>query len=184
MLAYWTYTGIKIFSLKTDFRLFSNSQDHSWDQCKSEGKIFMVVRGLGVWKGLREWVEPLNLRKCLSFRGLCLRSPIFYNISKTKTQNSCLTKNLTASRGLWPLAPHLASPQTPGPCCARASHARYQSREHPRTFQSFFKICILIPDIASSCQCGNPAFCSKLLRLRRPGTQVKASVSWRQKNSR
>ena len=31
---------MKIFRLLSDFRFFCNSQDHSWDQCKSAKKIF------------------------------------------------------------------------------------------------------------------------------------------------
>ena len=33
---------------KSDFRLFSNSQDHSWDQCISEENFFFEREGVGV----------------------------------------------------------------------------------------------------------------------------------------
>ncbi len=86
-----TVSGIKSFSLKTDFRLFSNSQDHSWDQCKSEEKIFMGERSEGAWEnGLSHSI----FKKCFSFQGLCPRTPIFYNIS-------CLTQWGSG----WPLQP-------------------------------------------------------------------------------
>ena len=43
------HAWIKIFRLKSDFRLFSNSQYHSRDRCKSEEKIFWGGGGRGIW---------------------------------------------------------------------------------------------------------------------------------------
>ncbi len=43
------FPGIKILIVFSDFRVFPNFQDHSWDQCKFEEKLFM---GVGVWTNL------------------------------------------------------------------------------------------------------------------------------------
>ena len=40
-------SGIKIFRVFSDFRVFPNFQDHSWDQCKSEEKPFHEGWGCG-----------------------------------------------------------------------------------------------------------------------------------------
>ncbi len=61
-------TGDRIFRLKSDFRLFSNSQDHSWDQCKSEEKFFKGggVIGNGVKWHKKHWNAPfLESKKIL-----------------------------------------------------------------------------------------------------------------------
>ncbi len=69
-------TGIKIFRLKSDFRLFSNSQDHSWDQCKSEEKI--ILKGVGVLEysdAKSHWNAPLLPQKSKKFWGQTPRPP-------------------------------------------------------------------------------------------------------------
>ncbi len=43
------FSGDRIFRLKSDFRLFSTSHDHSWDQCKSEENFFWGRWGYGYW---------------------------------------------------------------------------------------------------------------------------------------
>ncbi len=53
------YSGIKIFRVFSDFRVFSNFQDHSWDHCKSGEKIF---RGGGVG-GLRNLYKKSTRKK-------------------------------------------------------------------------------------------------------------------------
>ena len=55
-------SGIKIFRLKSDFKLFSNSQDHSRDQCKSaEKKVYL---GGGGVKEIAGGLGTSDFRKC------------------------------------------------------------------------------------------------------------------------